>query len=203
MKLLIVALLAAFVAHAVHAERNPCDVIAVVLGTEVTVADATEVPIDHLINGALLDRFARDNAIEVTEEDLDAYMAWWRRAREMMAEAEPGLEPEGADDPALARIMSLEWIWSLKVFKALFDKYGGRAHYQQVGVQPFDAVREFLEEQQAEGAFEILDEGYEAQFWAYWRRSGELLIPEEEAAELLAVPFWLQTEVFNEALEQE
>ncbi|MYB38935.1 MAG: hypothetical protein F4Y26_16435, partial [Gammaproteobacteria bacterium] len=88
MKLLIVALLAAFVAHAVHAERNPCDVIAVVLGTEVTVADATEVPIDHLINGALLDRFARDNAIEVTEEDLDAYMAWWRRAREMMAEAE-------------------------------------------------------------------------------------------------------------------
>ena len=175
-----------------------------VLGTEITVADATETPIDHLINGALPDRFARDNAIEATEEDLDAYMAWWRRAREMMAEAEPGLELEGVDDPALERIVAREWITSWKVLKALFDRrYGGRAHYQKEGVQPFDAVHEFLEEQQAAGAFEILDDGFEAKFWSYWRRSGELLIPEEEAAELLAVPFWLQTQVFDEAAEQD
>ena len=63
-----------------------------------------------------------------------------------------------------------------------------------LGVQRFDAVRKFLEEQEGEGAFTILDDSCEDQFWAYWRNDGYSFIPEGEAAELLTMPMWLQTE---------
>ena len=56
-----------------YAERDPTDVIAMVLGEPVTVADAKEVPIDSLIVRALTTRFAKDNGIEATEEDLTAF----------------------------------------------------------------------------------------------------------------------------------
>lgn len=97
-------------------------------------------------------------------------------------------------DSDVMRPVAKGWVESWKIQKALFDRYGGRAHYQQAGVQPFDAVRRFLKEREAEGAFTILDDTYEDRFWAYWRSDRHLFIPEEEAVELLETPMWLQTE---------
>ena len=209
-----------------YAQRDPTDVIATVLGEPVTVADAKQVPIDRLIVGALTTRFAKDNGIEATEEDLTAFTDWMAAAARKSQE---GFETQRAElvealeaavdssareeiqerldtveglieaapppaDPQLMRPIAKQWVENWKINKALFDKYGGRAHYQQVGVQPFDAVQKFLEDQEREGAFTILDDSYEDQFWAYWRSDGHTFIPEEEAVELLATPMWLQTE---------
>ena len=51
---------------------------------------------------------------------------------------------------------------------ALFDKHGGRTRYQQVGVQPFDAAIRFLEQVESSGAFTILAQSYEDEFWAHF-----------------------------------
>ena len=213
---------------AAQGERDPADVIAVVLGQEITVAEVTESPIDGLINGLLMTRFAEDNAIEATEEEIVAYVdrmaETGRRSlsefeanrAELAAALDKAVDPEerrriqdDLDALELAigtmtqaqqagldlwRPIAKRWVERWKLDKALFEKYGGRAHFQQAGVQPFDAVIRFLEEQEAKGAFTILDEDYEAEFWAYWRSDAHKFISEEEAAALLATPWWLMDE---------
>ena len=61
-------------AIAAHGERDPAEVIAVVLGQEITVADVAESSIDLLINGLLVRKFAEDNAIEATDEEMAAFV---------------------------------------------------------------------------------------------------------------------------------
>ena len=214
-----------FLAVSAHGERDPTDVIAVVLGQEITVAEVAESSIDQLINGRLVGKFMEDNGIQATEEDVAAFA---ERAVERGRQALLDLEAVRAElvealgtaaapqqrqairerldhversiktmskrqqaDPAAWATIAKPWVERWKLDKALFDKYGGRAHWQQVGVQPFDAMIEFLEEQEAGGAFTILDEDYENEFWAYWQSDGHRFIPEEEAVELMAKPWWL------------
>lgn len=214
-----------FLAISAHGERDPTDVIAVVLGQEITVAEVAESSIDQLINGRLVRKYMEENGIEATEEDIAAFaeraVERGRQAlldleanraelveamgtaaapqqrqaiRERLDRVERSIKTmskrQQADPDAWATIVK-PWVERWKLDKALFDKYGGRAHWQQVGVQPFDAVIEFLEEQEAGGAFTILDEDYENEFWAYWRSDGHRFIPEEEAVELMAKPWWL------------
>ncbi len=59
-------------------------------------------------------------------------------------------------------------------------------------------MKQFLEEQQADGAFTIRDPAYEDQFWASWRSDGHRFIPEDEAEEELAVPRWMMAEPTDE-----
>ena len=219
-------------AIAAHGERDPTDVIAVVLGEEITVADVAESGIDLLINGLLVRKFAEDNGIEATEEEIAAFVdRMLERGRQRLLDSEAdraelaealdgAVDPEQRrgiqdrlerverrieamserqqGDPDGWRTIAKPWVERWKLDKALFDKYGGRAHYQQAGVQPFDAVIQFLEEQEASGAFTILDKSYEDEFWAYWRSDGHRFIPEEKAVELLATPWWLMDEPSDE-----
>ena len=232
MRLSLAALALLSIPAAAQGERDPADVIAVVLGQEITVAAVTEAPIDGLINGLLMTRFAKDNAIEATEEELAAYVdrmgEFGRRSlsefevnrAELAAALDGAVDPEerqriqddldGLDLAIEAmsqtqqagldvwRPIAKRWVERWKLDRALFEKYGGRAHFQQAGVQPFDAVIRFLEEQEANGAFTILDEDYETEFWAYWRSDGHKFISEEEAAELMATPWWLMDELPDE-----
>ena len=215
-------------AIAAQGERDPTDVIAVVLGEEITVADVAEPSIEGLINGLLIDRFMADNGIEATDEEIAAFadrMEAAGRQRLLGFEANRAQLTEaldGAIDPERRRRIQdrLEAVerrieamsesqqtdlefWrprltplleGWKLDKALFDRYGGRARYRQVGLQPFDAMIRFLEEQEASGAFTILDKRYEDEFWAFWRSDEHSFIPEEEAAEFWAKPWWLMDE---------
>ncbi len=66
---------------------------------------------------------------------------------------------------------------------ALFDKHGGRTRYQQVGVQPFDAAIRFLGQVESSGAFTILAQSYEDEFWAHFgEATGAGSSPEGKAA---------------------
>lgn len=65
---------------------------------------------------------------------------------------------------AFAREMILHW----KLNRALYQQYGGRIAGQQLGPEPLDAYREFLEEQRAEGAFAIMRPDFEREFWRYF-----------------------------------
>ena len=221
-----------FVAFAAHGQpRDPGDVIAVVLGQEITVEDATGSPITSLINGPLVDKFAEDNGIQPTEEEIVAFAEWTlgvqsrqlsrlegERANFEQALVDESLSAEereetqnlldtvvaiidslSQDEPHMnmdvVRPTAMRWVQRWKIFKALYEKYGGRAHFQQAGVEPFDAVRDFLEEQQANGAFTILDQDYEDEFWHYWRTERiHKFVPEGKERELVTTPWWLMEE---------
>ena len=61
------------VALAAHGQpRDPDDVVAVVLGQEITVADATGSEITGLIGDVLTRKFVEDNGIEPTDEEISS-----------------------------------------------------------------------------------------------------------------------------------
>ena len=222
------ALASVLLALATNAEpRDPGDVVAVVLGQEITVEDAMGTPITSLIGDPLTQKFAEDNGIQPTEEELAGFVERMlgmrgRQLRELESEkarlgsdlelavsSEEREEIQGQLDTVVAtldslseaevqmnadllRPMAMRWIQRWKIFKALYEKYGGRAHFQQAGIEPFDAVRDFLEEQEANGAFTILDRDYEDEFWHYWRNEQiHTFVPEGQEHELISTPWWL------------
>ena len=98
-------------------------------------------------------------------------------------------------DMDVVRPVAMRWVKSWKVNKTLYEKYGGRVIWQQAGFEPLDAQRQFLEEQQASGAFTIFDQDYEDEFWHYWRTERiHKFVPEGKERELINTPWWLMEE---------
>ena len=75
---------------------------------------------------------------------------------------------ELAELDAMRRDMGRAVIWRWKVNKALHDQYGGRIIYQQLGPEPLDAYRRFLEERKAQEAFSIHDDALATAFWRHF-----------------------------------
>lgn len=215
------------VAFAAHGEvRNPDEVIAVVLGQEITVEDARGSPITSLIGDPLMEKFAEDNDVQPTEEELTQFAEGMlgmqqdslselesRRAEleksldgtlgaEERKETEAHLESvvtaldsmsqtQWAANTDVVRSVAVRWVQRWKILNALYEEYGGRVIFQQAGFEPFDAVRDFLEEREDQGDFTILDQDYEDEFWQYWRKDPLGVVPEEKANELMRTPVWL------------
>lgn len=82
-----------------------------------------------------------------------------------------------------------------KVNLALYEQYGGRVIFQQAGVEPLDAYRLFLQEQEAAGNFQILDKQYEASFWNYFTNDTmHSFYPTDEGDKFMRTPWWLSSE---------
>ncbi len=82
-----------------------------------------------------------------------------------------------------------------KINKSLYEKYGGRIIFQQAGVEPLDAYREFLKEQEKRGAFQILNKDYEASFWRYFTNDAmHTFYSKDDGAKLINTPWWLMDE---------
>jgi hypothetical protein len=75
---------------------------------------------------------------------------------------------EAAQVDAMRRQMGHALIRRWKVNKSLHEAYGGRVIYQQMGPEPLDAYRQYLQERQAAGDFSIADPAMERHFWAYF-----------------------------------
>lgn len=52
------------------------------------------------------------------------------------------------------------WVARWKMNKALYDKYGGRVIFQQAGIEPIDAYREYLKDIRQKGDLKILKAVY-------------------------------------------
>lgn len=84
------------------------------------------------------------------------------------------------------------FVRSWKINKALYAKYGGRVIFQQAGVEPLDAYRDFLREQEKNGAFRILDKKYEAPFWRYFTNDAmHNFYPKDDGAKFINTPWWM------------
>lgn len=86
-----------------------------------------------------------------------------------------------------------------KVNKRLFKQYGGRVIFQQAGMEPLDAYRDFLKEQEKKGSFQILDKKYEASFWRYFTNDAmHIFCSKEDEIKLINTPWWMMKEPMEE-----
>ncbi|NLB56847.1 MAG: hypothetical protein GX811_13995 [Lentisphaerae bacterium] len=92
----------------------------------------------------------------------------------------------------MKRQMAKQFVKSWKVNKALHQKYGGRVIFQQAGVEPLDAYRDFLREQENKGAFQILDKQYEDGFWHYFTNDAmHTFYEKEDGDKFINTPWWM------------
>jgi len=95
----------------------------------------------------------------------------------------------------MKRQMAQQFVKSWKIDKALYAKYGGRVIFQQAGVEPLDAYRDFLREQEKNGAFQILDKQYEGGFWRYFTNDTmHTFYKKEDGAKFINTPWWMMEE---------
>lgn len=236
LELITILLVMGLVARVAYAEApkamdSGTDVIAVVLGKKITAQDGNK--LNGLIFGALLEKFAKDNKIEPTEEELDAFVlkteekerqnlirfdedrkrlvaelkattseherkdkesqlqtieSILKTFREMKEETR-GMEEELR---LMKRQNARQFVRRWKINKALYAKYGGRVIFQQAGVEPLDAYRDFLREKEKNGAFQILDKKYKAPFWRYFTNDAmHTFYTKGDGAKLINTPWWM------------
>lgn len=167
--------------------------VALVYGEALEVTDPALV--QDAILTALFDRYAADNGLEATPAEVGAYVENMKKGmREMGLDAEDDLTPdEKAEVAAMRRDMGNALIRNWKINKSLYEQYGGRIAYQQMGPEPIDAYREFLEEREKAGDFSINDADVRESFWRYFSdESKHDFMPagSEDEANAFASPPW-------------
>jgi pyruvate/2-oxoglutarate dehydrogenase complex dihydrolipoamide acyltransferase (E2) component len=215
------------------------DTIAVVLGKTITIKDKDR--LNELIFGALLEQYAKENKIEPTEAELDAFVqkteemkkqhhAKFEKDRDnllkelksksltehertektsrlktleniLKASKEVDEKAKGMEEKMqmMRRNMARHFVKSWKINKSLYEKYGGRIIFQQAGVEPLDAYREFLKEQEKKGAFKIFGKDYEISFWKYFiNDSMHTFYLKEDGAKFMKTPWWLMDKPVGE-----
>lgn len=97
-----------------------------------------------------------------------------------------------AEMHSMMRQMAQQLVTSWKINKALYEEYGGRIIFQQAGVEPLDAYRLFLREKEEQGAFQILDQTYRAQFWNYFTNDDmHTFYDKNDGAKFIHIPWWM------------
>ena len=90
------------------------------------------------------------------------------------------------------RELAQQFVLSWKINKALYEKYGGRVIFQQAGPEPLDAYRDFLKDQEKQGAFQIPDKKRAARFWNYFtNETMHTFYSKEDGDKLISTPWWL------------
>ena len=170
---------------------------ATVLGEEVRSSDAAEM--QEVVLTRLFDRYAEQQGIEVTDSEIDAYVETMQQGmRDEGLAAEDDLTPEEAVQvEQMRRDMGRAMIRQWKLNRALYRQYGGRIIFQQLGPEPLDAYRQYLEARQAAGDFTIHRKDFEDAFWGYFTTDSmhDFYAPgSDEEAQAFKTPFWERTE---------
>lgn len=139
-----------------------------VLGEVLTTTDADA--LQATILSRLFDQFAAERGIEATTVEIDALLANMHsdETDEAKREREELTVEEVAEIRALENEMAMSLIRQWKINKALYEQYGGRIIYQQLGPEPLDAYLKFLKQRESEGGFSIYDKALADGFWAYF-----------------------------------
>ena len=127
------------------------------------------------------DRKETETRLETIESILKTNEEMRRDGREM-----------GEEGDLMEREVAQQFVQAWKINKALYEKYGGRVIFQQAGMEPLDACRDFLKEQEKKGAFRIIDKELEGQFWLYFTNDAmHTFCSKENGAEAFRTPWWL------------
>lgn len=128
-------------------------------------------------------------------EDRAAQLASIEKALRAAVQVRKGEGVEGDTLRGAKRRLAMEWVRAWKINKALYAQYGGRVIFQQAGPEPLDAYREFLKEQERNGAFKITDPQCEADFWRYFTNDAmHVFYSKEEGEKFIDTPWWMMKE---------
>ncbi|EED36180.1 hypothetical protein NOR51B_2128 [Luminiphilus syltensis NOR5-1B] len=121
----------------------------------------------------LLDRYALENNIVARDADINRYIAQKdKRLKEMLGSDYEDTakldEGEREEVERIQRSMAESMIKNWKTNKALYEQYGGRVVFQQLGPEPMDAYRLFLAGQEQQGRFSIHSTDLASAFWAFF-----------------------------------
>jgi len=141
---------------------------ATVAGEDIRTIDPVEM--QQRILDRLFDDYAATHGIAARDPEIDAFIENLDRGmRAQGLTAADDLTPEEAETfETMRRDMARSIIRQWKINRALYAEYGGRVIYQQLGPEPLDALRRFVEERQRAGAFTIHEQTFEAGFWRYF-----------------------------------
>ena len=171
--------------------------VAIVLGRAIRTVDPAAV--QDAVLSTLFSQYAEAHQLSAAEAEIDVFVRTLQRGMEADGlTAADDLSPEEMLEASrmqrdFARAIIQQW----KVNRALYDQYGGRIIYQQLGPEPLDAYREFLEDKRREGAFEIRDPEIATAFWRYFTDESihSFYQPGDQAgAKALRTPPWEQLE---------
>ncbi len=170
-------------------------VTARLMGEDLTETDP------EAVQAAILDRifgdYAAANGLRATEAEVSTYVETMdRRLKADLGDDYEGTDDLSPEDAAEVKQMRSDMGSSLierwKINRALYEEYGGRVIGQQLGPEPLDAYRTYLEARQAAGDFEILDDDIREAFWDYFNNEQKhSFLSEEEAAQAFARNPWL------------
>ena len=142
--------------------------VAEVYGEAIHTTNADE--IQAIILTHLFDRYAKEQNIAVSDEEVNTFVDEMRKGmRAKGLTAEDGLTPEElAQVQQMRRDMGHSIIRQWKLNRALYQQYGGRIIAQQLGPEPLDAYRHYLQERESAGDFSIYREDIKEAFWKYF-----------------------------------
>lgn len=145
-------------------------IAATVLGEDIRAASAAEM--QQAVLTRIFDRYAAEQGIVVAESEVDAYVKQMQQtmSSDPNMQGDDELTPEeAAQIEEMRRQMGYALIRQWKLNRQLYRQYGGRVIYQQLGPEPLDAYRQYLEERQTAGDFKIIEPRFEDEFWRYYR----------------------------------
>ncbi len=89
--------------------------------------------------------------------------------------------------------MAESLIRNWKVNAALYEEYGGRIIYQQLGPEPLDAYLALLRKAQEEGRFAITQPALAQEFWTFFtddQRHSFMPVGSDDEATAFSAPPW-------------
>lgn len=107
-----------------------------------------------------------------------------KRLKSLISEIQPPIKEE-------TRQLAIGMIKSWKTNKALYEIYGGRVIFQQNGVEPLDAYRDFLIDHEKKGSFRFMDKDSEMLFWKYFLSENHRFYSKEAGEKFIYTPWWL------------
>lgn len=139
----------------------------------------------------LLQRFLKEHRLCATDEEILQFQTAMQ-FEPLSAEEREGLTPDEQREfeesmRKMAEMMVVGW----KRDRALYERYGGIVIFQQGNpFEPVGAYRQFLEETEKAGVFEVFQADHRQTFWSYFVSSHrQFQIPAEDVN--FSQPWWM------------
>jgi hypothetical protein len=89
----------------------------------------------------------------------------------------------------IKRRASRQWVTAHKVYRAIYEQYGGKVAITAFGLYPIEARRKLIEEHIKVGDVRFLDSESEVQFWKSYEKGGRFIA---EKNQIDFTPYWLK-----------
>lgn len=170
------------------------------------------------IIGAMFNKYVVDNKLQATDTDVEAFfvdnkLRQQREQKHLNAQKQQLLEKlktaQGKEKKQIefdleninyeiqvqntkpSKWIATSFIRSWKMNNALYKKYGGRVIFQQMGPEPLDAYRKFLQDCEKRGDFQIMEEKLKLPFWEYFvNEKMHRFYSQKEGNKVMTTPWW-------------